>query len=91
MFVHGTLLFFFTLAVVCTIDTEPVRIESSTSTISSESGSNVGAADKSEWSLLDLYAGCGAMSTGLCFGASKSGIKLVTVLSLICIKFFGLF
>lgn len=73
------------------IDIEPERIESSTSTISSESGSNVVAADKSEWSLLDLYAGCGAMSTGLFFGAFKSGIKLVTVLSLICIKFFALF
>ncbi|RHN51094.1 putative DNA (cytosine-5-)-methyltransferase [Medicago truncatula] len=60
------------------ISNEPERIESSTSTISSESGSNVVAADKSEWSLLDLYAGCGAMSTGLFFGAFKSGIKLVT-------------
>ncbi|KAE9596552.1 putative DNA (cytosine-5-)-methyltransferase [Lupinus albus] len=34
--------------------------------------------DLVEWSLLDLYSGCGAMSTGLCFGASISGIKLVT-------------
>uniref|UniRef100_A0ACD5TB19 Uncharacterized protein n=1 Tax=Avena sativa TaxID=4498 RepID=A0ACD5TB19_AVESA len=28
--------------------------------------------------LLDLYAGCGAMSTGLCLGAALSGIKLNT-------------
>ncbi|XP_012574570.1 putative DNA (cytosine-5)-methyltransferase CMT1 [Cicer arietinum] len=73
---------------------EPARIESdSTSTISSESGSNGcvadsnvanggkcqhNSSDKSEWTLLDLYSGCGAMSTGLCFGASISGMKLVT-------------
>lgn len=30
-------------------------------------------------SLLDLYSGCGAMSIGLCIGASLSGVKLVTV------------
>ncbi|XP_019422761.1 PREDICTED: DNA (cytosine-5)-methyltransferase CMT3-like isoform X6 [Lupinus angustifolius] len=70
------------------------KVESDvSSTISSESGSNgfVGdismvngegcgseKADLAEWSLLDLYSGCGAMSTGLCFGASISGIKLVT-------------
>lgn len=29
--------------------------------------------------LLDLYSGCGAMSTGLCIGASITGVKLVTV------------
>jgi DNA (cytosine-5)-methyltransferase 1 len=29
--------------------------------------------------LLDLYSGCGAMSTGLCLGAELSGIKLITV------------
>ncbi|KMS95966.1 hypothetical protein BVRB_003270 [Beta vulgaris subsp. vulgaris] len=32
---------------------------------------------KNEMRLLDLYSGCGAMSTGLCLGASLSGIKLV--------------
>ncbi|XP_061346031.1 putative DNA (cytosine-5)-methyltransferase CMT1 [Gastrolobium bilobum] len=63
------------------------------STISSEAGSNCcvdvtnivkgdtsqhNRSDSSEWTLLDLYSGCGAMSTGLCFGASISGIKLVT-------------
>ncbi|KAF9588453.1 hypothetical protein IFM89_010212, partial [Coptis chinensis] len=35
--------------------------------------------EKSEITLLDLYSGCGAMSTGLCFGASFSGVNLVTV------------
>ena len=29
--------------------------------------------------LLDLYSGCGAMSTGLCLGANLSGLNLVTV------------
>ncbi|KAL4565096.1 hypothetical protein LXL04_029180 [Taraxacum kok-saghyz] len=33
---------------------------------------------KSELALLDLYAGCGGMSTGLCLGAKLSGVKLVT-------------
>ncbi|XP_020216503.1 putative DNA (cytosine-5)-methyltransferase CMT1 isoform X2 [Cajanus cajan] len=64
------------------------------STISSETGSNGvvndtnnlangknnenNSSDLSEWTLLDLYSGCGAMSTGLCLGASLAGIKLVT-------------
>lgn len=29
--------------------------------------------------LLDLYSGCGAMSTGLCLGANLAGLNLVTV------------
>ncbi|CAI9762552.1 unnamed protein product [Fraxinus pennsylvanica] len=33
---------------------------------------------KSELALLDMYAGCGGMSMGLCFGAKASGINLVT-------------
>lgn len=33
---------------------------------------------KSELALLDLYSGCGGMSTGLCLGAKASGINLVT-------------
>uniref|UniRef100_A0AAU7N4H5 DNA (cytosine-5-)-methyltransferase n=1 Tax=Vitis davidii TaxID=103354 RepID=A0AAU7N4H5_9ROSI len=32
----------------------------------------------SEMTLLDLYSGCGAMSTGLCLGAKMSGVNLVT-------------
>lgn len=35
--------------------------------------------NKPELALLDLYAGCGGMSTGLCLGAKLSGVKLVTV------------
>jgi DNA (cytosine-5)-methyltransferase 1 len=30
--------------------------------------------------LLDLYSGCGGMSTGLCMGAALAGLKLETVL-----------
>lgn len=30
-----------------------------------------------EYSLLDLYSGCGGMSTGLCMGASLSSVRLV--------------
>lgn len=33
---------------------------------------------KPELKLLDLYSGCGGMSTGLCFGANLSGVNLVT-------------
>ncbi|PWA33967.1 Bromo adjacent homology (BAH) domain-containing protein [Artemisia annua] len=32
---------------------------------------------KSELALLDLYAGCAGMSTGLCLCAKISGVKLV--------------
>ncbi|KAF8047035.1 hypothetical protein N665_3247s0001, partial [Sinapis alba] len=33
---------------------------------------------RTDATLLDLYCGCGAMSTGLCMGAQLSGLKLVT-------------
>ncbi|KAJ0989886.1 hypothetical protein J5N97_008242 [Dioscorea zingiberensis] len=33
---------------------------------------------KTELALLDLYCGCGGMSTGLCLGAQLSGLNLVT-------------
>lgn len=50
------------------------------STISSESDSNcIQIPQQKEKFLLDLYSGCGAMSTGLCMGASLSGIKLIKV------------
>lgn len=29
--------------------------------------------------MLDLYSGCGAMSTGLCLGANMADVNLVTV------------
>ncbi|CAN1814165.1 DNA (cytosine-5)-methyltransferase 1 [Linum perenne] len=36
--------------------------------------------DKSEaYTLLDLYSGCGGMSTGLCLGSKLSGQELITV------------
>lgn len=35
---------------------------------------------KVELSLLDLYAGCGGMSMGLCLGTKLSGLNLVTVI-----------
>ncbi|KAL7183406.1 hypothetical protein ACSBR2_025750 [Camellia fascicularis] len=33
---------------------------------------------KSELALLDVYSGCGGMSTGLCYGAKVCGVDLVT-------------
>lgn len=70
-----------------TLPAENVAASSdSTSTVCDESenkvdndtcaGKNNGA--KSELTLLDLYSGCGGMSTGLCFGANLSGVNLVT-------------
>ncbi|XP_021714306.1 DNA (cytosine-5)-methyltransferase 1-like [Chenopodium quinoa] len=54
------------------------------STISSDHSSNEAIDDASsnaqpvtEMTLLDLYSGCGAMSTGLCLGATLAGVKLV--------------
>lgn len=63
------------------------------STVSSEGGSSdcsndnptngktieKNSSNSSEWALLDLYSGCGAMSTGLCLGATLAEVKLVTV------------
>ncbi|KAK1386475.1 Chromomethylase [Heracleum sosnowskyi] len=52
----------------------------SDSTISSESvvPQDEGLMNPKEMKLLDLFSGCGAMSTGLCLGANLSGVKLVT-------------
>ena len=36
---------------------------------------------KSDMALLDLYSGCGGMSTGLCLGAKLAGVNLKTVSS----------
>ncbi|XWS47723.1 hypothetical protein CRYUN_Cryun13aG0009100 [Craigia yunnanensis] len=54
--------------------------EEASSTISSEDTNSVIRANTGygEASLLDLYSGCGAMSTGLCLGANMAGVKLVT-------------
>ena len=48
---------------------------------------------RTELSLLDLYSGCGGMSTGLCLGARVAGTNLVTasILLLSVIFFFLLF
>ncbi|XP_074310562.1 DNA (cytosine-5)-methyltransferase CMT3-like [Silene latifolia] len=43
-----------------------------------EGGNQVEEAPRPEMRLLDLYCGCGAMSTGLCLGANMQGINLVT-------------
>ncbi|KAK1386612.1 DNA (Cytosine-5)-methyltransferase CMT3 [Heracleum sosnowskyi] len=53
----------------------------SISTISSESDDihkDVGSNKPIEMKLLDLFSGCGAMSTGLCLGANMAGVTLVT-------------
>lgn len=42
-------------------------------------GCKVDLHKNSELTLLDLYSGCGAMSTGLCLGANMAGSNLVTV------------
>ncbi|KAE8735020.1 DNA (cytosine-5)-methyltransferase CMT3 [Hibiscus syriacus] len=54
--------------------------EEASSTVSEDNLDNViGANDgHKDASLLDLYSGCGAMSTGLCLGANMAGLKLVT-------------
>ncbi|XP_071692935.1 DNA (cytosine-5)-methyltransferase CMT3 [Rutidosis leptorrhynchoides] len=58
----------------------------SDSTISSDTETNALVADvskfekgeKSEMRMLDLYSGCGAMSTGICLGVNMAGLNLVT-------------
>ncbi|XP_042480640.1 putative DNA (cytosine-5)-methyltransferase CMT1 isoform X2 [Macadamia integrifolia] len=54
---------------------------STESTISSETSlddTTDESKSNADFTLLDLYSGCGAMSTGLCLGANLSGINLVT-------------
>lgn len=36
-----------------------------------------------EMKLLDIFSGCGAMSTGLSLGANMSGVHLVTVCNIL--------
>ncbi|KAK6163736.1 hypothetical protein DH2020_000600 [Rehmannia glutinosa] len=53
------------------------------STISSDADASIAGSPeldehRGEIRLLDLYSGCGAMSTGLCLGANSGGVKLVT-------------
>ncbi|XP_062073414.1 DNA (cytosine-5)-methyltransferase CMT2 [Humulus lupulus] len=41
---------------------------------------------QAELTLLDLYSGCGGMSTGLCLGAKASNVKIVTRWAVDCHK-----
>ncbi|KAG5569083.1 hypothetical protein H5410_058849 [Solanum commersonii] len=67
--------------------TSPV---SSSSTISSDIDAGEVKEHNLEKKLLDLYSGCGAMSTGLCLGANSKGVKLVTVCSFLqCVLCFA--
>ncbi|XP_064961278.1 DNA (cytosine-5)-methyltransferase CMT3 isoform X2 [Musa acuminata AAA Group] len=50
----------------------------SSSTMSSSDPDSPSFREKNVVTLLDLYSGCGAMSTGLCLGANLSGINLQT-------------
>ena len=56
-------------------------MDGSTCELKSDSEEVSQARDRSlsEMTLLDLYSGCGAMSTGLCLGANMFGVNLVTV------------
>nr|GMD71538.1 DNA (cytosine-5)-methyltransferase CMT3-like [Ipomoea batatas] len=53
-------------------------VSESDSTISCENDTAESKGRALEKTLLDLYSGCGAMSTGLCLGADNYGVKLVT-------------
>lgn len=54
-------------------------ISSELVTDGAEDSSSDHGSEKSEMKLLDLYSGCGAMSTGLCLGANIAGVNLVKV------------
>ncbi|GMJ13672.1 chromomethylase 3 [Hibiscus trionum] len=62
------------------MEAKPNVSEEASSTISTDDSNCIIGANTSpeEATLLDLYSGCGAMSTGLCLGANMSGLKLVT-------------
>ena len=51
----------------------------SSSTISQSCAVTQPNAKSEAFTLLDLYSGCGGMSTGLCLGSKLSGQELVTV------------
>ncbi|XP_006300392.2 DNA (cytosine-5)-methyltransferase CMT3 [Capsella rubella] len=46
--------------------------------ISGDEEASQATGSKREATMLDLYCGCGAMSTGLCMGAQLAGLNLVT-------------
>ncbi|KAK1289935.1 DNA (cytosine-5)-methyltransferase 1 [Acorus calamus] len=63
---------------------EPEVLSGSSSTVSSPievalSKDETQSNERRELTLLDIFSGCGAMSTGLCLWANESGLKLVTV------------
>ncbi|KAJ4979711.1 hypothetical protein NE237_010491 [Protea cynaroides] len=63
------------------ISAEVSRANTETSSTISSDLSLDGSTSESksdEMTLLDLYSGCGAMSTGLCLGANLAGVNLVT-------------
>ncbi|KAK6247861.1 hypothetical protein QUC31_019426 [Theobroma cacao] len=59
---------------ISTDDVNSVNEEKSQYEEASQASNN----KKSQVTLLDLYSGCGAMSTGLCLGANMAGLKLET-------------
>ncbi|WCJ29036.1 DNA (cytosine-5)-methyltransferase CMT2 [Euphorbia peplus] len=54
---------------------EPVPMTASSTLLENMPSCN---GNKAELSLLDLFSGCGGMSTGLCLGAKASSVDLVT-------------
>ncbi|KAI4993511.1 hypothetical protein ZWY2020_007824, partial [Hordeum vulgare] len=60
-----------------TFETIPADISCEEGKPVADPGASSGARRETT-TLLDLYSGCGAMSTGLCLGAALSGIKLNT-------------
>lgn len=66
---------------ICHSDITAEAVSESDSTISCENDTAESKGRALEKTLLDLYSGCGAMSTGLCLGADNYGVKLVTVSS----------
>ena len=53
--------------------------QGSSSQSESRAENEVSSGGQTQYTLLDLYSGCGGMSTGLCMGANLSNVKLVTV------------
>ncbi|PWA85152.1 chromomethylase 1 [Artemisia annua] len=56
----------------------PLVLEDMSSIGEVENNNNSVKSEGPTLTLLDLYAGCGAMSTGLCYGTGFSGVKLET-------------
>lgn len=64
------------------IETAPTT-DKEPSPVSSSLNSSENIPKKADLELLDLYAGCGGMSTGLCLGAKHSSVGLITVACLV--------